>query len=138
MVSPATIPERNNRCVSLTSFMLKNVVTVIWLLILVLASYLKRSREAESVKRPQQGGKRGKFWKSPGERGKIAGLLPGWLSFLDLRPSVFERHRAVKYQCAGGRVRVGTEVSQALELVPSAWHCLPQTGLNQTARDSLQ
>ena len=106
--------------------------------VLVLVSYLKRSRDAESVKRLQQGRKRGKFQESPGELGKIAGLLSGWLSFLDLRPSVFERHRAVEYQRAEGRVRVGTEVPQALELVPSAWQCLPQTGLNQTARDSLQ
>ena len=46
------------------------VVTVTWLLSLVLASYLKRSRDAESVKRFQQGGKRGKFRESPGKRGK--------------------------------------------------------------------
>jgi len=82
--------------------MLKNVVTVIWLLILVLASYLKRSRDAESEKWFQQSEKREKFWESPGKRGKIAGLLPGWLRFFDLRPSVFERHRAVEYQCVGG------------------------------------
>jgi hypothetical protein len=66
------------------------VVTVKWLLSLVFASVLKRSRDAESVKRFQQGGKRGKFWESPGKRGKIAGLLPGWLSFFDLGPGVFE------------------------------------------------
>ena len=70
--------------------------------VLAFASHLKRSRDGASVKRLQQGGKRGKLWESPGERRKIAGLLPGWLSFLDLRPSVFERHRAVECQCAGG------------------------------------
>jgi muconolactone delta-isomerase len=74
---------------SLMSFMLKMVVTVM-VPVLAFANYLKRSRDTESVKRLQQGGKRGKFWESFGEWGKIAGLLPGWLSFLDLRPSVFE------------------------------------------------
>lgn len=90
MVRPATIPERNNRCASLMIFTLMMIVTVEWLLSLVFASYLKRSRGAESAKRFQQGGKRGKFWESPGERGKIAGLLPGRLSFFDLGPGVFE------------------------------------------------
>jgi len=73
MVSPATIPERNNRCASLMNFTLMMVVTVKWLLSLVFASYLKRSRDAESVKQFQQSGKRGKFWESSGKRGKIAG-----------------------------------------------------------------
>jgi hypothetical protein len=53
-------------------------------------SCLKRSRDAESVKRIQQGGKRGKFRESPGKRGKIAGVLPGRLRFFDLGPGVFE------------------------------------------------
>jgi len=47
-------------------FMLMMVLTVKWILSLVFASYLKRSRDAESVKRFQQGVKRGKFWESPG------------------------------------------------------------------------
>jgi hypothetical protein len=64
--------------------------TVKRLLTLVFASYLKRSRDTESVQWSQQGEKRGKFWESPGERGKIAGLLPGRLSFFDLGPGVFE------------------------------------------------
>src|SRR4249920_226410 len=59
MVSPATIPERNKRCASLMIFTLMMVVTVKWLLSLVFASVLKRSRDDESVKRFQQGGKRG-------------------------------------------------------------------------------
>jgi hypothetical protein len=50
--------------------MLMMVVTVIWLLSLVLAGYLKRSRDAESVKRFQQGGKRGKFRESPANEGR--------------------------------------------------------------------
>ena len=54
------------------------------------SSYLKRSRDTEPVQWSQQGGKREKFWESPGERGKIAGLLPGRLSFFDLGPGVFE------------------------------------------------
>jgi hypothetical protein len=66
------------------------VVTAKWLLSLVFGSYLKHSRDAESVKWFQHGGKRGRFWESPGERGKIAGLLPGRLSFFDLGPGVFE------------------------------------------------
>ena len=90
MASPTTIPERNKRCASLMIFTLMMVVTVKWLLSLVSASVLKRSRDAESVKRFQQGGKRGKFRESPGKRGKIAGLLPGRLSFFDLGPGVFE------------------------------------------------
>jgi hypothetical protein len=90
MVSPAIIPERNKRFASRVIFMLMMVVTVIWLLSLVLAGYLKRSRDAESVKSFQQGGKRGKFRESSGERGKIVSLLPGWLSFFELRPGVFE------------------------------------------------
>jgi len=90
MVSPATIPERNKRCASLMIFTLMMVVTVKWLLSLVFASVPKRSRDAESVKRFQQGGKRGKFWEGLGKRGKIAGLLPGRLSFFDLGPGVFE------------------------------------------------
>ena len=64
--------------------------TVKWFLLLVSASYLKRSKDAESVKWFQRDGKRGKFRESPGERGKIAGLLPGRLSFFDLGPGVFE------------------------------------------------
>jgi hypothetical protein len=90
VVSPATMTERNNRYVSFLIFMLMMVVTVKWLLSLVSTSVLKRSKDAESVKRFQQGGKRGKFWEGPGKRGKIAGLLPGRLSFFDLGPGVFE------------------------------------------------
>jgi hypothetical protein len=90
MVSPAIIPERNKRCASRVIFKLMMVVTVIWLLSLVLAGYLKRSRDAESVKSFQQGGKRGEFQESPAKRGKIAGLLPGRLSFFELGPGVFE------------------------------------------------
>ena len=90
MVSPATIPERNNRCARLLICMSMMVVTVKWFLSLVSASYLKRSRDAESVKWFQQGGKRGKFWESPGKREKIDGSLPGRLSIFDLRPGIFE------------------------------------------------
>jgi len=64
--------------------------TVKWLLSLVFASYLKRSRDAESVKRFQQGGKRGKFWERFDERRQIAGLLPSRLSFFEPGPGVFE------------------------------------------------
>jgi hypothetical protein len=42
--------------------MLMMVVAVKWLLSLVSSVYVKRSRDTESVKRFQQGGKRGKFW----------------------------------------------------------------------------
>ena len=90
MVSSAIIPEKNNRCASNIIFMLMMVVAIKWLLSLVFSGYLKRSRDAESVKRFQQGGKRVKFWESPSERGKIAGLLQGQLSFFDLGPGVFE------------------------------------------------
>ena len=90
MVSPAAIPEINNRWASLMIFMLLKVVAVKWLLSLIIASYLKRSRDAESVQWLQQGGKKGKFWESAGERGKIAGLLPGQLGFFNLGPGVFE------------------------------------------------
>ena len=90
IVNPATIPERNNRCAKSMIVMLRVVVTVIWLLALVLAGYLKRSRDVESVKSFQQGGKRGKFRESLGKRGKIVGLLPGCLSFFELGPGVFE------------------------------------------------
>lgn len=71
-------------------FTLMMNVTEKWLLSLVFASYLKRSRDAESVKRFQQGGKRGKFWESHGKREKIDGSLPGRLSIFDLRPGIFE------------------------------------------------
>ena len=71
MVSPATIPERNNRCASLMIFMLMMVLTGKLFLSLVFASYLKGSRDAESVKRFQQGEKRGKFWEFPGKRGGL-------------------------------------------------------------------
>jgi hypothetical protein len=50
MVNPATIPERNNRHASRLIFMLMMVVTVKWLRSLVSTSYLKRSRDAASVK----------------------------------------------------------------------------------------
>jgi hypothetical protein len=50
-------------------FMLMMVVAIKWLLSLVFARYLKRSRDAESVKRFQQGGKRGKFWERFDEGG---------------------------------------------------------------------
>ena len=69
-----------------------------------LARYLNRSRDVESVKWLQQDGKRGKFLERPSERGKIAGLLPGWLSFFNLSPGVFEWHCAVEYQCTEGRI----------------------------------
>jgi hypothetical protein len=90
MVSPTTIPERNKRCASLMIFTLMLVVTVKWLLSLVSSSVLKRSRDAESVKQFQQGGKKEKFRESSGKRGKIAGLLPSRLSSFDLGPGVFE------------------------------------------------
>ena len=114
------------------------VVTVIGPLSLVFAGYLKRSRDAESVKNFQHGGKRGKFRRSPGKRRKIVGLLPGRTSFFQLGPGVFKGHGSVEYQCIGGRILVGTEVSQSLELIPFAGRCLAQAGLNQTACDSLQ
>jgi hypothetical protein len=71
-------------------FMLTMVAPANWLLVLIYASSLKRSRDAESVKRFQLGGKRGKSWETPGKRGEIAGVLPGRLSFFDLGPGVFE------------------------------------------------
>lgn len=71
-------------------WMARGKVTATCKMALVFASVLKRSRDAESVKRFQQGGKRGKFWEGPGKQGKIAGLLPGRLSFFDLGPGVFE------------------------------------------------
>jgi hypothetical protein len=52
-------------------FMLLMVVNIKWLLSLVSARYLKRSRDAESVKRFQQGGKRGKFWERFDEGGRL-------------------------------------------------------------------
>jgi len=54
-------------------FTLMMVVTVKWLLSLVFSSVPERSRDAESVKRFQQDGKKGKFWEGLGKRGKIAG-----------------------------------------------------------------
>jgi hypothetical protein len=50
MVVPATIPEKNNRHARRLTFMLMILVPVKWLLSLVFASYLKRSRDAASVK----------------------------------------------------------------------------------------
>ncbi len=90
MVSPAIIPEKNKRCASNMIFMLLMVVAVKWLLSWVFARYLKRSRDAESVKRFQQGGKRGKFRERFYERRQIAGLLPGRLGFFEPGPGVFE------------------------------------------------
>ena len=90
MVSPSIIPEKNNRCASNVIFMLMMVVAVKWLLSLVSSVYLKRSRDAESVKRFQRGGKRGKFWERFDERRQIAGLLPSRLSFFEPGPGVFE------------------------------------------------
>jgi hypothetical protein len=50
MVVPATIPEKNNRHARRLTFMLMILVPVKWLLSLVFTSYLKRSRDAVSVK----------------------------------------------------------------------------------------
>jgi hypothetical protein len=47
IVSPAAIPERNNRCASFMIFTLMMCVAVKWLLSLVFASDLKRSRDTE-------------------------------------------------------------------------------------------
>ena len=50
----------------------------------------KRSRDTESVKRFQQGGKRGKFRESPGKRGKHGRFVTGPAELFELRPGVFE------------------------------------------------
>jgi hypothetical protein len=54
--------------------------------VLVLASYLKRSRDAEPVKRLQQGGNRGKFWERFGERGKDCRFVTGLAEFFGFLP----------------------------------------------------
>jgi hypothetical protein len=61
LVSPATIPEKINRCASLMNFASMMVITVKFLLSLVFASCLKRSRDADPGKSFQQGGTRGRF-----------------------------------------------------------------------------